>query len=106
MEEDITLWFGNTGTRLDKYGNVYSVSRGEGTDEPFTPPDMVSIYQSILRECGFTVNVEDTESPYDKWKRRIIHTISNKGGHLPYVHKSFGYEYEATHYEFREAMKG
>lgn len=93
MEKEITLWAGNIGTRLDKHGNVYSVSRGTEVDKKDDVADIIAIYQSVLRDIGIVVSVEDIESPYDKNKRRVIHTITSHGGILPYIHKKFGYEY-------------
>lgn len=93
MEEGFTLWFGNDGTRLDQYGNVYSVSRYAVPDKKCATADLISIYQSILQELGVSVSVKDVESPYDQNKRRVIHTITSTCGYRPYIHKSFGYEY-------------
>lgn len=95
---DITLWFGDTGTRLDQYGNVYSVSRGKVShkNSDKVDADLVSIYQSILKECGIKVSVEDFRSlsPYSSdVVHRVIYTVISNGGWLPYFRKEFGYEY-------------
>lgn len=93
---DITLWFGDVGTRLDRYGNVYSVSRPpticSGSDRVET--DLVSKYQAILRECGFTICVVDVESPYDRRVHRVTQTITHDGGVLPRFGRTIGYEYK------------
>jgi hypothetical protein len=95
---DITLWFGDTGTRLDQYGNVYSVSRGKASHKnpDKLDADLVSIYQSILKECGIKVSIEDfrSPSPYSSdVVHRVIHTVISTGGWLPCFRKEFGYEY-------------
>lgn len=93
MDETITLWFGDIGTRLDQYGNVYSVSRYTVPNKKCYTADLISIYQSILEELGVTVSVKDVESPYDRNKRRVIHTITSTYGYRPHIHRSFMYEY-------------
>ena len=95
---EITLWFGDTGTRLDQYGNVYSVSRGKVSNRnpDKVDADLVSIYQSILKEGGIKVSVEDfgSPSPYSSdVVHRVIHTVISPGGWLPSFRKEFGYEY-------------
>lgn len=93
---DITLWFGDVGTRLDGYGNVYPVSKPVafcgGSDR--VEADLVSMYQAILRECGFAIRVVDVETPYDRRVHRVTHTIIHDGGMLPRFARTIGYEYK------------
>lgn len=92
---DVTLWFGNKGTRLDRYGNVYSVSKPaeQHADSDRINADLVALYQSILKECGFTIHVVDVESPHDRRVHRVTQTISCDGGFLPRFAREIGYEY-------------
>lgn len=94
--EEITLWFGNEGSRLDKYGNVYSVRKDVPQDEDYIMPDLISIYQSVLRELGVSVRVNEfTQRDPKSWRMKhiIIHEFETNGCSLPYLHKSIGYEY-------------
>lgn len=95
---DITLWFGDVGTRLDRYGNVYSVSKlaAAHSDSDQINASLVSLYQSILSECGFTIHVVDVEDPYDRRVHRVTHMIEHNGGMLPRFGRTIGYEYNES----------
>lgn len=92
---DITLWFGDVGTKLDRYGNVYPVLKPttfcDGSDR--AEAGLVSMYQAILRECGFTIRTVDVEAPYDRRVHRVTQTITHDGGMLPRFGRTIGYEY-------------
>lgn len=93
-KNDLTLWFGNRGTRLDKFGNVYSVDGNEHDDEETTNPDIVSFYQSLLKEIGLTVTVEEYETfnpdPWKRSKKCVVHTVDGVPSRLP-IRRRFGY---------------
>lgn len=91
----ITMWFGNRGTKLDEFGNVYSVSRNVMEDVEQTKPDIISLYQSILRDIGLSVEVNSYEvfDPMtSSMKMRVIHSIYGIPTPLPF-RRNFGYEY-------------
>lgn len=94
-DNSITLWFGNRGTKLDEFNNVYSVSKNVLTDKEWAKPDLVSFYQSILMEIGLSVEIDEYEV-FDPItgaaKMRTVHKISGIPKPLP-LHKAIGYEY-------------
>ena len=94
--EEITLWFGNVGSRLDKHGNVYTVWKNIPQDIDNAKPDIISIYQSVLKELGISLRIEDHTDRDPKTgmvRHSIIHEFETNGERLPYFHKSFGYQY-------------
>lgn len=96
-DEKITLWWGNIGIRTDEYGNTYEVYRDQYKDKRWSVPELVEIYQSLLREIGYQVKVEEEEYFADGvaqyFVRHIISTPQD-ASNIPCVYKQIGYRYK------------
>lgn len=68
---EITLWAGDVGTKLDAYGNVSTVHK----NNPVLPIDIqfqfINLFQTLMEEYGFTIETEIKEveeiNPYGEY---------------------------------------
>ena len=97
VKKEIVLWAGDEGVKIDRFGNILTVKRNDSRDYDWAERDLVALYQSVLRELGFSVEVWESEISGIKSmgkKYRVTHTIrGDRHSLLPHYYKSFGYEY-------------
>ena len=71
-DHDIVLWYGNIGVCMDEYGNVYEVQNPQVKDKDWAVPDLVTMYQSILREIGYKIDIYKEEIFVNGMKECIL----------------------------------
>ena len=87
--DNIELWAGHKGIKLDSYGNITSIDDGYRPPIKEQPFNLDEMYQSILKELGFTIDI-DKQRGFDNCSDIITYHIYNDGN--PYYYdKKFGW---------------